>query len=160
QLDTAALRAMAKAGTLLPLLRDLVPMPGRRTAGSTGLAQQLIGKSDAEQHELTLRLVSATTAIVLGYPSPQAVGSDRAFMDLGFSSLTAIELRNQLNAATGLRLPATLIFDYPTPAALARYLQAEVIPDSAGTTNSSGEEAEIRRIFAAIPLDHMRRSGL
>ncbi|MFE6689180.1 type I polyketide synthase [Streptomyces sp. NPDC057743] len=129
-------RAAAPAG-LPPMLRGLVSTPVRRTARTGGdrapeLRRRLAGRSKAEQQRIVLDLVRSHVATLLGHGSADAVGSGRLFSELGFDSLTAIELRNQLGAATGgLRLPATLIFDYPTPAALATYLRGEVLGDAA-----------------------------
>ncbi|SEB92480.1 type I polyketide synthase [Streptomyces melanosporofaciens] len=130
-LDLAALRAQASAGMLPPLFRGLVRVPPRRAtqaaaaARSGALAQQLAGASDAEAEAIVLGVVRTQVAAVLGYAGPEAVEPQRAFSEVGFDSLTAVELRNRLTAVSGVRLPATLIFDYPTPAALAAYLRAE-----------------------------------
>nr|WP_063771943.1 type I polyketide synthase [Kitasatospora mediocidica] len=129
-LDLAALRPQAAAGLLPPLLRGLVRAPARRAARSGAaqsgaLAQQLAGASEAEADRIVLELVRTYVSTVLGYSGPEAVDPQRAFSEVGFDSLTAVELRNRLGTATGVRLPATLIFDYPTPNALARYLRGE-----------------------------------
>ncbi|MGW7007908.1 SDR family NAD(P)-dependent oxidoreductase, partial [Streptomyces sp. NPDC054933] len=131
KVDLAALRTQAAAGTIAPLLRGLVRTPVRRvvdgaTGAESGLAQRLLGLSTEEQHRLVLDLVRTQVAAVLGHAGPESVESGRAFKELGFDSLTAVELRNQLGAATALRLPATLIFDYPDPATLARHLRTEL----------------------------------
>ena len=115
-----------------PLLSRLVrKATGRRTAGTGGsqqdLATRLSTLSPAEQNQALLDILRSQTALVLGIPSPQAVDSHRSFRDLGFDSLTSVELRNRLNTLTGLQLPATMIFDHPTPDALAARIGQELI---------------------------------
>ncbi|WP_143670358.1 type I polyketide synthase, partial [Streptomyces antimycoticus] len=100
----------------------------------TPLAQRLAGLSPQEAEDVLADLVSTEVAAALGYPDTTAVESGRAFRELGFDSLTAVDLRNRLNAATGLRLPVTLVFDYPTVTALTRFLLAE---SGAGGTDAT-----------------------
>ncbi|WP_214104275.1 type I polyketide synthase, partial [Acrocarpospora catenulata] len=129
RLNLPALQAL---GEVPPLLRALVRST-RRTAAAPvsgadqALLRQLAGLAHADRSRLVIELVRAQAATVLGHTSPQMVEVRREFRELGFDSLTAVELRNRLNAATGLRLPATLVFDYPTPVVLAEFLLAELL---------------------------------
>jgi acyl carrier protein len=84
---------------------------------------------------------------VLGMTGPEAVNATRPFRDLGFDSLTAVELRNQLAALCGLQLPATLVFSYPTPAALAGYLRSRTAPEEDGQSALK----ELDRLEALLP---------
>jgi acyl carrier protein len=93
----------------------------------TGLTQRLATLSEAGRHRAVLDLVRGHAAAVLGHPAPDLIETTRGFMDAGFDSLTAVELRNRLASATGVRLPATLLFDYPTPVALAQRLHGELV---------------------------------
>ncbi|SER42621.1 type I polyketide synthase [Actinokineospora terrae] len=126
RIDLPGLRAR---GHVPPLLRGLVPTVARR---EQDLSTRLAGKSAAEQAEILLGLVRDHAAAVLGHATGDAVSPDRGFTEMGFSSLTAIELRNHLASVTELRLPTTLIFDYPTPVKLADYLL-----DRVGVTETS-----------------------
>nr|WP_307822093.1 SDR family NAD(P)-dependent oxidoreductase [Streptomyces coffeae] len=132
-IDLAALRAHPEQ--VRPLLRGLVPTPARRSArsgdgsGTVPLTQRLAGLTEAEQDRALVHLVRTHTAAVLGFAGPEAVGADRAFKELGFDSLTAVELRNRLDAEVDSRLPATLVFDHPNPAALAAHLRTTVLAD-------------------------------
>src|SRR5271169_1112316 len=88
-------------------------------------------------------MVRGQAAAVLGHSSADPVRPAAVFLDLGFDSLTAIELRNRLAAATGLRLPATLAFDYPTPQILAEWLHAQVPSGQASAVDPSPPAAVV-----------------
>jgi acyl carrier protein len=126
--DHTRLRARAADDELPAVLRSLVPAVPRPAVVDTSLAARLAAMGEQEQRKVLDELVRTQAAAVLGHGSPAAVTSDEPFKKLGFDSLTAVELRNRLNAATGLRLPATVVFDHPKPALLAEFLRAELAP--------------------------------
>ncbi|MXQ67224.1 type I polyketide synthase [Actinomadura rayongensis] len=131
------------------VLRNLAGAGARRiaagVAGEADLRQRLVALPPGERSRLLLDLVLRHTATALGHAAGELADGDRAFKELGIDSLTAVEVRNLLNASTGLRLPATLVFDHPTPAALADRLRAELAPGDDG-----GTAAEVDRIEAAL----------
>ncbi|TPQ22370.1 beta-ketoacyl reductase, partial [Streptomyces sporangiiformans] len=108
-------------------LDDGVHTSGNDTSADGSLAQRLAGLSATERLKVVLDLVRSTAAAVLGYASADAVEANRAFREMGFDSLTAVEVRNRLAMASGLKLPATAVFDYPSPAVLADFVLGQVI---------------------------------
>ncbi|MFF5538293.1 SDR family NAD(P)-dependent oxidoreductase [Streptomyces cinerochromogenes] len=178
----AALRARSAA--LVPLRLDLaslaagrpelVPVPlrslvraGRRRpgrdagdgSGGTVLAE-VAALPAGERYPAVLRLVRQEAATVLGLASPEEVADTRGFLEMGFDSLTAVELRTRLRAATGLPLPATLVFDRPTPADTARFLCDRLFPESRALTESEAQELKLREVLASVPLARFQRAGL
>jgi acyl transferase domain-containing protein len=161
RLDLAGLRAQAATRPVPTLLRHLVrPATVARPAtpgagdGPATLAGRLAALPEAEQHRTLLTLVREQVAAVLGHGSADAVGAEQAFKDLGYDSLTAIELRNQLGTAVGLRLPPTLVFDHPTPLAVARHLHGELVRDR------QPETVPARRTPAADPDEPIAIVGM
>ncbi len=132
-LDLSVWRAQARQGLAPALLRGLIRTSTRRKRGADGsLARRLAGVAEGEREGVVLDLVRSHAAAVLGHASSKAIDPERAFKDLGFDSLSAVELRNRLEEATGLRLIATLVFDYPTPTAVATRLLAQAQDDERG----------------------------
>jgi acyl carrier protein len=109
---------------------------GNREEISTGLSERLTRMPEAEQARALLDLVRTHVARVLRHSERDTIEPGQPFKDLWFDSLTAVELRDRLNAVTGRRLPTTLIFDYPTPTALAAFLQTELLGDGVVTATS------------------------
>ncbi|WP_457810786.1 beta-ketoacyl reductase, partial [Streptomyces microflavus] len=155
RLDVGALRRAAD-GSLPALLRRLAQRRVRRGTADAGtrrpseqsLAERL-GRVSGEQRAQALEdLVVAQVAAVLGHASTAAIEPDRAFKDIGFDSLTAVELRNRLNTATGLRLPATLVFDQPTPQAIARFVERKQFPQENIQAPAPAAQDSVRGIDA------------
>ncbi|WP_369880196.1 type I polyketide synthase [Kitasatospora sp. CB02891] len=170
RIDLGRLRTAARTGPVPALLSALVPGAARRPASGADAAEadslrrRLTDLAPEERLATLLDLVRSRAADVLGHGGAGAVDPDQAFKDLGFDSLTSVELRNRLGAATGRRLPATLVFDHPTPAAVAAYLAGRLVPDGPATRTSTGTpdraDHEISSLLAAIPPAALRRAGL
>ncbi|MFI0806484.1 SDR family NAD(P)-dependent oxidoreductase [Streptomyces echinatus] len=143
---TGRLRALARDGSLPPLWRGLVNAPVQpRTATAdpaTGVARQLASLGEAEQQRFLLQLVRSHAVSALGGGDAESMEPDSPFRDLGFDSLTAVDLRNRLAGATGCRFPATLVFDHPTPAELAGYLRSRLATEAAPRSEPVLDEIE------------------
>ncbi len=129
-LDLPALRS---APEVPPMLRGIVRTPARRAKApaAAGLIRRLREAAEDERADVVVGVIRGQVCAVLGH-DPETVDVRREFKELGFDSLTAVELRNRLSTATGLRLPATMVFDYPTPVALGRFVLAQLmeLPDT------------------------------
>ncbi|MCY0950344.1 type I polyketide synthase [Streptomyces sp. H27-S2] len=125
-LDTPALTALGRLGTLPAVLRGLIHVPPRGRIADSPLRQRLLD-APADQWEALIRNeVRAIAAAVLGHESADAIDPETPFTALGFDSLAGVEFRNRVTAATGVQLPSTLVFDYPTAAAVAGFLRTRV----------------------------------
>ena len=132
-LEMGGLRAQARVGVLAPLLSGLVRAPSRRRRGEGGsLARRLAGVPESEWERVVLEVVRTEVAAVLRHDSLAAIDPERALKDQGLDSLGAVELRTRLAGATGLRLPATLVFDHPSCDAIAGFLRVQVEGPDAG----------------------------
>ncbi|MFH8979150.1 SDR family NAD(P)-dependent oxidoreductase, partial [Streptomyces sp. NPDC017890] len=151
--------ALAAAGSVPPVLRGLAPaVPVRKAAesgdGGASLRRRLTELSAAEQSQAVLELVRRQVAAVLRYADTRAVDTTRTFQEAGFDSLTAVDLRNRLTAATGVRLPATAVFDYPTPAALGAYLLTRVAPEAADPVAAQLRQLDrVASVISAMATD-------
>jgi acyl carrier protein len=152
-LELAALRSQARAGELAAPFRALVRSAPRRPAGGTPFAQRLAQASEAEREALVLELVRSEAATVLGHADPTAIEPNRAFKELGFDSLAAVELRNRLSQALEARLPATSLFDYPSPLVLTRFLLTHASQAGAPGAVADGELERLEALLESAPGD-------
>ncbi|MCV7076855.1 type I polyketide synthase, partial [Mycobacterium szulgai] len=161
--DPRSLSQLAQRHALPPILSALTnTRPHAATTASPQTLSARLASQTPEQRRQTLTdLVVASTATVLAHPDPAGLDPDRPFKDLGIDSLTALELRNALTQHTGLALPPTLIFDHPTPTAIANQLGQMLMP---GEENNCGptdmRDAEIQRLIASIPVSRLRTEGV
>ncbi|GAB3799131.1 SDR family NAD(P)-dependent oxidoreductase [Micromonospora zhanjiangensis] len=165
----SALRARAEAKMLPPILTGLAARPARRTAadgdigGSMTLSRRLAALDQAGQVDHVLDLLRRHVATVLGHTDPNALDAGLALKELGFDSLSAVEFRNRVNAATGLRLPATAVFEYPTLDALSRHVIGELAPaaEPAGAPAAVlGELARVETMLGTVQLDDAAQSAV
>nr|QRV62342.1 polyketide synthase [Verrucosispora sp.] len=160
-----AARVDLSAGSAVPRqLRHLARGAQRPASAGEPLPTRLRRMSAEERDRALLDLVVGGATGVLGHGEADRVEADRAFKDLGFDSLTSIELRNHLSTTTGVPLAATLVFDHPTPLAVARHLAELLAPDDPvrddRDADGGEDETEIRRLLAELPLDRLRALGV
>ncbi|WP_314611892.1 type I polyketide synthase [Streptomyces stackebrandtii] len=148
----------ARQALAAPAAGAAAPGDVSSASGQSSALAAITALPEPERLPALLTLVRTHAAAVLGHPSPDRVAPGRAFTELGFDSLTAVQLRNQLSAAVGGKLPATTVFDHPTPTALAAYLhQKYVAPADPAPTDWEGR---VRRALSELPLDRLRDAGL
>ncbi|MGW0657454.1 beta-ketoacyl reductase, partial [Streptomyces umbrinus] len=164
-------RALVGAGGGVPgLFRGLVGAAGVSRRGvavsadvgaGPALRERLAGLSGGEREAVLLKVVRSEAAVLLGYADAGAIEPERSFNEVGFDSLSAVGFRNRLAIVTGMRLPATMIFDYPDSRSLARFLVSELAPETEKQTETTEvKEKRIREILQSIPLTRLRDAGL
>ncbi|WP_280466538.1 type I polyketide synthase, partial [Nocardia cyriacigeorgica] len=149
EFDLEALTAQARDGALPPVLRSLVPVPARRATDTNGALTRTLAAAPAAEHaQIVLGVVRAQVAEVLGHISGEAIDPAVPFTELGFDSLAGVEFRNRLSKATGVQLPATLVFDHPTAAAVAEFIRTRI----AAATDTTRAPRAPRRVRADEPI--------
>ncbi|MDL5205419.1 type I polyketide synthase [Streptomyces sp. ALI-76-A] len=165
KLDLRGVRAGAASGGTVPhLLRGLVPAGRQQARAAAGKDDDLLGRlsglTEQEQEALLLDLVRTQAAVVLGHSGPESVRPDSAFKEVGFDSLTSVELRNRLREATGLKLPATLVFDQPTPLVLTRHLRDELGISDDALSRVHAKIEDVESLLGALSLDESMKSSI
>ena len=154
QLDLVRMRRQGRTGEVPSMLRHLLPnsapQAAERVTPGVDFGRTLLALPETDRRQAVLDLVCKHAAAVLGHGSAAAFQPNQKFREIGFDSLTGVELRNRLGAATGVRLPATLVFDYPTPSAIAAFLHEQLVPDT--MTSAAALLAELDRIESAMTM--------
>ncbi|MER7258748.1 type I polyketide synthase [Streptomyces parvus] len=138
----------------------LAPTPTTPTDRSSTFRDELTAAPESRRHGMLLDLIRARTAVSLGHTSPEAIEPERSFRDLGFDSLTAVELRNLLGTDTGLALPATLVFDHPNPTALAEHLAAELLEHTGPATQPTTTIGAVDDAIAIVGMSARYPGGV
>ncbi|MGH2960459.1 MAG: type I polyketide synthase, partial [Solirubrobacterales bacterium] len=158
RLDRVKLRDLAKLGGLPKMLRGIAPYA--QISASSLLTGVFDGADPAELAALTLEIVRTQAAAALGHASSAAVAPDAPFKDLGFDSLGAVELRNQLGRTTGLRLPSTLLFDYPTAASVAKFIEGQIAGSGGAARAAVVTSAKSDEPIAIVGMSCMYPGGV
>ena len=149
--DAAVLAPVAAVGT--PVAAALAPARVDATVAPLGVFERLAGLPAEERDRMLLDLVRTHAAAVLGHRAPGAIDIGRSFKELGFDSLTGVELSNRLTASAGVRLPAGVVFDYPTPVELAHHLHGRLVPDQPAAAPGLAELDRLEAVLSRIPAD-------
>ncbi|WP_455680616.1 type I polyketide synthase [Streptomyces lavendulae] len=137
------------------------PADGEAAADALPLRDELRALSDVDRNRRLLDLVLTQAAAVLGHAGTERIAPGQAFKDVGFDSLTVVQLRNRLRKATGLPLPTTVIFDFPTPNALVGRLRELLVPAATSPVGTpDDEEQAVRLALASVPMERLRAAGL
>ncbi|MGC4897675.1 beta-ketoacyl reductase, partial [Micromonospora sp. DT31] len=161
KMNIPALRELDDSGQLPVVLRSLVRRLRKASARrdtARSYAERLVGLDEPQQVASLVELVRDNARTILGGTAP--MGATQAFKSVGFDSLSAVELRNRLSAATGVKLPATLIFDYPTPEALAQFLRDKLLPAGETPAPVEVDPGRLRQWMSTVPLDRLREAGV
>jgi acyl transferase domain-containing protein/acyl carrier protein len=156
-----AARPSPLLGDLPEVRESLAAVTPEPAAAEPGLAARLGALPEADQQRELVELVRREVAVVLGHDDPDALPTGRPFTDLGFDSLAAVNLRNRLGAATGVRLTATAVFDHPTPAGLADHLRKQLVVPATAAVGSLDEELDrLAGVLAEVSGEDDRRRAL